>query len=142
MGDIREGCPVFCFFFHLGNFLHFLFFIYLLLGFYNLLYPFVQAVEIKLTSALYFFLHFRHISSVPRKGPEGGRTGAADKSSPEKKITTDPTASAAQILSSASPQMTIVVLHVPNIRHMWLFQRAMTWCHLRVGHICSLLLWF
>lgn len=38
--------------------------------------------------------------------------------------------------------MTIDVLHVPNIRHMWLFQTPTTWCHLCAGHICSLLLWF
>lgn len=33
-------------------------------------------------------------------------------------------------------------LHIPDIRHMWLFQTPVTWCHLCVGHICSLLHWF
>lgn len=42
----------------------------------------------------------------------------------------------------SAPRMTIDLLHVPNIRHMWLFQRGTTWCHLCAGHICSLLLWF
>lgn len=41
-----------------------------------------------------------------------------------------------------APQMTRDVLHVPNIRHMWLFQRRTTWCHLCARHICSLLLRF
>lgn len=40
-------------------------------------------------------------------------------------------------------RMTIdVFLHIPDIRHMWLFQTPVTWCHLCVGHICSLLHWF
>lgn len=74
-------------------------------------------------------------------GPEGGRSGTADDTS-RKQFTTHPTASAPQSLFLYARPMTIDVLHVPNIRHMWLFQTPTTWCHLCAGHICSLLLWF
>lgn len=42
----------------------------------------------------------------------------------------------------SAPQMTIdFFLHVPNIRHMWLFQRRTTWCHLCAeAHLLTLTL--
>lgn len=51
-----------------------------------------------------------------------------------KSIRTEATVSAPHILS--------FLLHIPNIRHVWLFQRQTTWCHLCASHICSLLLVF
>lgn len=40
-----------------------------------------------------------------------------------------------------APWMTKDILHVPNIRHMWLFQRPTTWCHLCAGaHLLTLTL--
>lgn len=76
-----------------------------------------------------------------KKAAEGSRNAAAADTSTKKEndhrpnsfSTTDPL---------SAPRMTIDILRVLDIRHMWLFQRPMTWCHLCVGHSCSLLLGF
>lgn len=39
---------------------------------------------------------------------------------------------------SSATSVRMDVLHVPDIRLMWLFQTPATWCHLCVRHICSL----
>lgn len=78
------------------------------------------------------------------RGPEGGRSGTADNAAAGQKIKNHhpPTSfSTTEPFLLSAPRMTIDFLHVPNIRHMWLFQRQTTWCHLCAGaHLLTLTL--
>lgn len=103
--------------------------------------------EIHITLSLFSFSLFFFIwciACVPKNGPEGGRSSTPDILPTGKKMARDPSASAPQHRSfplyySNDDRR---FLHIPDIRHMWLFQTPVTWCHLCVGHICSLLHWF